>query len=87
MRYELFEEVLQYKLARGESQLGDRDDDDDEKAFALFLMIELILPCMFDLNMVSCIVCLHTTFEMVQIDSSDDRRVDMCKFICWFNVI
>ena len=45
-------------------------------------MIELISPCMFDLNMVSCIVCLHTTFEMVQIAPSDDRRVVMCKFIC-----
>ena len=47
-----------------------------------FSMIELISPCMFDLNMVSCIVCHRTTFEIVQIDSSDDRRVDMCKFIC-----
>ena len=47
------------------------------KALGCFLMIELISPCMFDLNMVSCIVCLHTTFEMVQIDSSDDRRDDV----------
>ena len=60
---------------------------DDDDAFAFFLMIELILPCMFDLNMVSCIVCLHTTFEMVQIDSSDDRRVDMCNFVCLLNLI
>ena len=51
------------------------------EAVRSFLMIELILTCMFDLNMVSCIVGLHTTFEMVQIDSPDDRRRDMCNFI------
>ena len=59
----------------------DDDDDDDGCAFGSFLMIELISPCMFDMNMVSCIVCIHTTFEMVQIDSCYDRRVDMCNFI------
>ena len=36
MRYELFEEVLQYKLARGGSQLGDRDDDDDDDDHSQF---------------------------------------------------
>ena len=31
MRYELFEEVSQYKLVRGESQLVNRNDGDDAK--------------------------------------------------------
>ena len=60
---------------------ADDDDDDDDEAFGSFFVIELISPCMRDLNMVSCIVCLHTTFEMVQITSSDDCRDDMCKFV------
>ena len=59
----------------------------DDEGVRIFLMIELILPCMFDLNMVSCIVCLHTTFESVQIAPSGDRRDDMCNFICLFNLI
>ena len=54
--------------------------DDDDEAVVFFLMIELILPCMFDLNMVTCIVCLHTTFDMLQTCSCDDRRDDMCNF-------
>ena len=51
-------------------------------AFGFFSMIEIISPCMFDLNVVSFIECLHTTFETVQMDASDDRRVDMCQFTC-----
>ena len=50
------------------------------KSVQVFLMIESKSACMFDLTVVSCIACLHTTFEMVQIASSDDRRDDMCNF-------
>ena len=83
MRYELFEEVYSIRSndIREHDEVRCSIEADDEKSVRIFLVIELISPCMFDLNMVSCIVCLHTTFEMVQIDSSDDRRVDMCIFI------
>ena len=51
-----------------------------DELIRIFLMIESRSACMFDLNMVSCIVCFHTTFEMVELAPSDDRRVAMCKF-------
>ena len=53
----------------------------DDESVRIVFMIELISTCMIDLNMASCIVCLHTTFEMVQIAPSDDRRDVLCKFI------
>ena len=52
----------------------------DDAHSGLFSMLELKSACTFDLNMVSCIVCFHTTFEMVELAPSDDRRVAMCKF-------
>ena len=67
MRYELFEEV---------SSIGSNDIREQrqvrlwievmEMIIRVVFVFEVMSPCMFDLNTVSCIRWSHLTFELLQ---------------------